>query len=77
MAWLKLSFSKVLIVDNAKCGMMLTLIPTMPQKLRDGLVPKLSSALPHNFFKTDSANQDGFESLHMVVYNRYSVQASF
>jgi len=58
-------------------GITVAVVPTMPQKLRDSLVPKLSSALPLHFLNTDSANQEGFESLHMVIYNRYSVQVSF
>jgi hypothetical protein len=64
-------------VDNAESGMIVSIIPTMPQKLLDKLVQNLSIAVGHHFFETDSRNQDGFESLHMVIYNRYSVQASF
>lgn len=56
---------------------MLAIVPTMPQKLCQRLVLKLSSAVPHHFIEMDSTKQDGFESLHMVIYNRYSVQASF
>lgn len=60
-----------------KGQVLLLLVPTMPDELRNRLFDRLCSIFPEEFKFMDSSTSNGtFPCTYFTIYNRYSVQVS-
>jgi hypothetical protein len=70
-----LSYRRALRINDIKGQVLLLMVPTMPDEIRNGLFHRLCSIFPEEFKHMDSSTSNGtFPCTYFTMYNRYSVQ---